>query len=442
MTPSSLLDNKWWLQFQPEFHKKMNLGCKHLNDSKSDSTEVDVQSESISCSCLVPDQHGYGHDRSNSSVPPFMNSKVAELSNVETVGPYQTNTLHPLKVNEDKLALKVPKEIAINNYSRASDADISQHCQDVDSTQYKLMDSTGFEGSVNHYLDCTTAKSIDKVGITWRRADERELASIVAIKSAGHLQNCDLPPPQSVSWGRRGPFKSYGEYEEIDVSKSPDRGVSVSSERSEITHHEDIALHSMLVYGRSPLSSAVSQTNELPNALRSSSASSQERTRKRSSYGGMEAIENNYEKSDLLEALRHSQTRAREAEKIATLVFSEKEKLLSLLFREASHLFAYRQWLRLLEIETRQLKSQSRGFPLKYCNDQSFHPHKISIKKKLVMEQDNYFSVKCHDRWLNKGQKSDPQNSGFWCLAVTLGISLASAGLILGWSTGWVFPSL
>ena len=61
-------------------------------------------------------------------------------------------------------------------------------------------------------------------------------------------------------------------------------------------------------------------------------------------------------KSYLLDALQHSQTRARQAEKTTAIAISEKEKPLLLFLREASHVFAYQQWLRLLETLNRKLR--------------------------------------------------------------------------------------
>jgi len=57
------------------------------------------------------------------------------------------------------------------------------------------MDGTGIEGSINYYLNCKTAKSYEKGEIRWIRDDKREMASIVAVKYAEHLQNCDIPQP-------------------------------------------------------------------------------------------------------------------------------------------------------------------------------------------------------------------------------------------------------
>lgn len=66
----------------------------------------------------------------------------------------------------------------------------------------------------------------------------------------------------------------------------------------------------------------------------------------------------NYGKLELLKALRLSQTRAREAENKAEKLAKEKECLSNALLSEAQELFAYRQWVRLLELKVSKLHSQ------------------------------------------------------------------------------------
>ncbi|TXG63045.1 hypothetical protein EZV62_010039 [Acer yangbiense] len=57
-------------------------------------------------------------------------------------------------------------------------------------------------------------------------------------------------------------------------------------------------------------------------------------------------------KAQLLEALHHSQTHAREAETEVKQAYAEKEHILKLFFRQASQPFAYKQWFQLLQLET------------------------------------------------------------------------------------------
>ncbi|KAJ4850490.1 hypothetical protein Tsubulata_011951 [Turnera subulata] len=57
------------------------------------------------------------------------------------------------------------------------------------------------------------------------------------------------------------------------------------------------------------------------------------------------------EKLELLKALRLSQTRAREAERKAASLVVERDRLSAALLKESMQLFAYRQWVRLLEVQ-------------------------------------------------------------------------------------------
>nr|GEW79010.1 alpha/beta hydrolase fold-1 [Tanacetum cinerariifolium] len=56
--------------------------------------------------------------------------------------------------------------------------------------------------------------------------------------------------------------------------------------------------------------------------------------------------------AQLLEALSHSERRARESERAAQQAYNEKEKVISLFLKQASQMFAYKQWLYMLQLET------------------------------------------------------------------------------------------
>ena len=140
-------------------------------------------------------------------------------------------------------------------------------------------------------------------------------------------------------------------------------------------------------------------------------------------------------KAQLLEALRHSQTRAREAEKAAKQAYAEKEHILKLFFRQASHLFAYKQWFKLLQLENFyfQIKNNN-GQPIStlFPVMLPWMPHKT--------------------RKLQKGPPKLPQGKrrkrghprrdiSKFTVAFALGLGLVSAGLLLGWTIGWMLPA-
>lgn len=61
--------------------------------------------------------------------------------------------------------------------------------------------------------------------------------------------------------------------------------------------------------------------------------------------------------SDLMKALRRSQTRAREAERMRAEMAKERDYLREALVEESQELLAYRQWVRLLELQVSQMRS-------------------------------------------------------------------------------------
>ena len=136
--------------------------------------------------------------------------------------------------------------------------------------------------------------------------------------------------------------------------------------------------------------------------------------------------------SELLEALCHSQTRAREAEKAAQQAYSEKEHILSLFFRQASQLFAYKQWFHILQLENLCLQLRNKNQPLLNL-----------IPAALPW-------VPCKEMQLKKshGSNGKRKTSNRKCgirksvVAFAVGLGLAGAGLLLGWTMGCMFPSL
>nr|GMD02340.1 GH family 25 lysozyme 3 precursor [Ipomoea batatas] len=129
-------------------------------------------------------------------------------------------------------------------------------------------------------------------------------------------------------------------------------------------------------------------------------------------------------RSELLEALCHSQTRAREAEKLAQQACDEKEHVINLFFKQASYLFAYRQWLQILQLETLCLQFRNK--------DHGPSPFKV---KRLRKGQG-------HRRPSPRRKQGIPRIKLNSCsLAFAVGFSLAGAGLLIGWTLGWLFPA-
>ncbi|XP_008805917.1 uncharacterized protein LOC103718746 [Phoenix dactylifera] len=103
------------------------------------------------------------------------------------------------------------------------------------------------------------------------------------------------------------------------------------------------------------------------------------------------------ENSSLLRALRRSQTRAREAEKAASLANARNEQMAALLLEKSLRLSAHRQWVALLEVEVSMLQ-----------------------EKMLWSETEEH------------GEGDAVPASATWCLALALCLGVGGVGFALG----------
>lgn len=124
-----------------------------------------------------------------------------------------------------------------------------------------------------------------------------------------------------------------------------------------------------------------------------------------------------------MEALRHAQTRAREAEIAAEKAYNEMQHIVGLFFRQASHLFAYKQWLQMLQLES-------------LCLQLRIKEHQISTLFPALP-----WMPRKGNTAKSKGKR---QKKCRLCryVAFAVGLGLAGAGLILGWTLGWLLPQL
>ena len=135
------------------------------------------------------------------------------------------------------------------------------------------------------------------------------------------------------------------------------------------------------------------------------------------------------------EALCHSQTRARQAEKVASQALYDKEKIINILFREAWVSHTYKQWVKTLEFENMWLKMCSQSGSSTW------------IKKKFRDPYDDEKSNNVNNlrneesRKKNQHRRTSDKNSflGYTIgIAFALGLSVASTGLLIGLSMGWI----
>ncbi|KAM2921647.1 hypothetical protein COP2_043360 [Malus domestica] len=220
----------------------------------------------------------------------------------------------------------------------------------------------------------------------WRSAGQDELSSLVAQKSLEHIENCDLPRPQ-IKHRRKGP--------------------SAFDPNSAMDQMAEMGFSNMDTYTWASFTSTYS-THESGSPRRDEVETQND-------------VEDERTKAELLEALCHSQTRARNAEKAAKQAYTEKEHIITLFFKQASQLLAYKQWLQLLQLEDFCLQLDNKDPP--------WSPYRGRHSKK----------GKC--RAGKRGSRRSYEiNTGVVAFAVGLG--LAGAGLLLGWTMGWLFPTV
>ena len=138
----------------------------------------------------------------------------------------------------------------------------------------------------------------------------------------------------------------------------------------------------------------------------------------------------NDSKAELLKALCHSQTRAREAENAAQRAYNEREHLLSLFFKQAYQLFAYKQWYQLLQLENLCLQLRNKNQPFLHL-----------LPAGLPWVQYRGKQVRKSHRRAGRRKSSNGRHVIRKCvIAFAVGLGLAGAGLLLGWTMGWMFP--
>lgn len=132
-----------------------------------------------------------------------------------------------------------------------------------------------------------------------------------------------------------------------------------------------------------------------------------------------------------MDALRHSQTRAREAETAAKQAYAEKEHILKLFFRQASQLFAYKQWFQLLQLEALYFQIKNSDQPISTLFPVAL-PWTPNRGRKLRKSMQKAAKGK-------RGKQSRPKHdTSKYAVAFALGLGLVGAGLLLGWTVGWM----
>ncbi|KAF8380009.1 hypothetical protein HHK36_027478 [Tetracentron sinense] len=412
-------DTKWWLQLQPNFGYHKDLTYEQLNT-------LEAELEVLRAEVVNKTSKFSGGPQSNEE-----EDSMHVDSNKNT-----GSSLDP-QWRVSAACLKHDPEVRMQELKAVNSNNTEEELNHKDTGEYWYQNEElmGLD-LVNHLMSkqpdklCFDFESPwmggQKTEPWWRTADKDELASLVAQKSLEHIENCDLPRPQT-KHVRRGPFPSLGYFNHDGIfSSSLDQ-----KEYTGLSNPTDYARGSPTsggMGGKQWASDEVGDSvfgSDKPFSNNSYSTIDKDMTETR------HITESNPSKAQLLEALRHSQTRAREAEKAAQQAYTEKEHIIKLFFRQASHLFAYKQWFRLLQLETLCLQLKNKDQP-------------ISTLFPVVLPW-----MPCKGRQMRKsrrkGSKGKRAPSKYdiskYAVAFAVGLSLAGAGLLLGWTMGWLLPT-
>ncbi|KAG8049597.1 hypothetical protein GUJ93_ZPchr0009g1143 [Zizania palustris] len=258
----------------------------------------------------------------------------------------------------------------------------------------------------------------------WQVADADGLASLVAERAIQNIDKNELPrPTQHFNAAKLNSHENKDDYQQ-----SP----PYAGKESHATQY-DTTLCSYSISSTNETNSSYGggwqqqQKNDAHEDAQDS-YSSNDRT-----PSGKPTYRNATERAQLLDALRHSQTRAREAEMAAKKAYDEKDHVIKLLFRQASHLFACKQWLKMLQLEN-------------ICLQLKFKEHQIAtmfpelpwvmLKEKVPPGQER------KDATRKKGRKQNKDGHLRRAVVFAVGVGIVGAGLLLGWTLGWLLPRL
>lgn len=392
---------RWWLQQQPSYRFPEGLACEGLNALDAEVDLLNASTEDLKSKCVEMQKDGAYIHVENEKNDKFENVRDAEGSNPGIMG------LHS----------KGAKEV--------ENMDMMESFELVEINQ-SGMSASKQTNELSFNLDSAWIGN-GKPEPWWRTSDKNELASFVAKKSLDHVENCDLPPPQNMH-ARKHPYSFIGclDYDEVFES-SLDWKVDPLGTLGETIQARSCPEYDDQTFRRRW---APDEGGHFPRGSDKSSSENSYDTARKGKTETWEATDCDPAKSQLLEALCHSQTRAREAEKAAEQARAEKEHIVKLFFRQASQLFAYKQWFQLLQLETTLLQMKNTDRPIFPV----FLPLVPSKGRKMRKSCDKASKGRQAKR---RRQKHDVTK---YAMVFAVGLGLVGAGLLLGWTVGWMIP--
>ncbi|MQL80829.1 hypothetical protein Taro_013287, partial [Colocasia esculenta] len=400
---------KWWLQLEPNFGYQSDVTYEQL--SASEEVEVGGGETVIPtpkvCMDSAPTAVAYvGAEKKSSSheTPWMVSTSFVKRESESRVGELKTGSSIFQQQSKPKANLSEP------------------WYQNDDLIDWKTFD---------HLIWKTSEKEPSLVGCErtepwWRIADKDELASFVAQKSLENFENCDLPPPQRVHfWGGDplGCLEGFDDYR-LFASCLDKKLHAGTCYPVDCVNNFSACGNKNVGHQASGVKQSVYGSTETYSGMHTSSVHSPVKDPPESKHRS----ESDSAKAELLEALHHSQNRAREAEMAAQLAYIEKEHIVKLFFKQASYLFVYKQWIRMLQLESRllQLKIKEHGVS------------SILPSFSCMPQKGSQFGRDGHTA--NKKGRHRKCDVCWYAVAFAVGLGLVSAGLLFGWTLGWLLP--
>ncbi|KAJ8573094.1 hypothetical protein K7X08_009605 [Anisodus acutangulus] len=388
-------NSRWWLHLQPNYGYQRGLVSEPVNSMEAEMENIGLVLDSIP------------------KISKFCDQSEADEITVGGSLDY-TVTRYVSHVNGD---LEVGSKELVDVFT-----EISKDNVNLKDTGYPC------EASKKGLVDITVGKQVDELSFDtdypwidgektepwWRTADREELALLVAQRSHDFMENCDLPQPQN-NFVKRD--------HDVDVDSKIYAYSMGPKSGSMHQHNVNIYRRGNLSFERPPQLDA--EGNLQLHTCKSSSLRDSD-THSQKLVPEMKTSEDDESKAQLLKALRHSQTRAREAENAAKQAFAEKEHVVQLVFRQASQLFAYKQWFQLLQLENFY-------FQLKINKNQPISAIlPVMLTKRLLKKSAR----------VKRAKRARPKyDLSRYAVVFALGLGLVGAGLLLGWTVGWMLPT-
>ncbi|KAL6900785.1 hypothetical protein ACP4OV_005461 [Aristida adscensionis] len=407
-------DIRWWLHLQPNSVVQKDLTSGQLCCMSRDLDEKEVEDSAPKCKHEVPIFCAAGDASADKSADVFEPLWMVSTASMK----------HSSETDFEELKVD-------GGYSQASKGrgTVSSCLSgDTEFSDFKSFDPPSLKNTAKANSDIDAPwKEGEKTRPWWQIANDNELASLVAERATQNIENCDLPrPAQTVRVHRtesrtQESFRDYGgpsspagrvshsipgQYDHIDCSYSTGRTDELDlSDNGVCEQHERNYTHS-----------------HAQCCSNSSTGSESRQTFQKAS-----------ERDQLLEALRHSQTRAREAEMAAKEAHNEKDDVIKLLLRQASHLFACNQWLKILQLENIALQLKHKEHQIAAMIPEL--PW-LTLKEKPTPDEEQ------KDWTRRKGRRHKKVGGLFDAILFAVGLGLAGAGFLLGWTLGWLLPKL